>query len=97
MGRRAAAFLTAGMARVPFWKFVVADAGTATLGVPFLLGLAYFFTDEITAIVADVHRVKRWLALAVVLVISARRWHRRIERERLDAEQTAEKDSASSR
>jgi membrane protein DedA with SNARE-associated domain len=32
MGLRAAAFLTAGMARVPFWKFVVADAGAAALG-----------------------------------------------------------------
>jgi len=95
MGLRAAAFLTAGMARVPFWKFVVADAGTAALGVPFLFGLAYFFTDEITAIVADVHRVERWLALAgllvlaAVLVVGVRRWHRRLGRERLDAEQTA--------
>ena len=95
MGLRAAAFLTAGMARVPFWKFVVADAGTAALGVPFLFGLAYFFTDEITAIVADVHRVERWLALAgllvlaAVLVVGVRRWHRRLGRERRDAEQTA--------
>ncbi len=94
MGLRAAVFLTAGMARVPFWKFVVADAGAAALGVPLGFGLAYFFTDQITAIAADVHRVERWLALAgllgllVVLVISARRWYRRIERERLDAEQT---------
>jgi len=95
IGLRAAAFLTAGMARVPFWKFVVADAGAAALGVPFLFGLAYFFTDEITAIVADVHRVERWLALAgllvlaAVLVVGVRRWHRRLGRERLDAEQTA--------
>ena len=51
MGLRAAAFLTAGIARVPFWKFVVADAGAAALGVPFGFGLAYFFTDEI-----DSHR-----------------------------------------
>jgi len=102
MGLRAAAFLTAGMARVPFWKFVVADAGTAALGVPFLFGLAYFFTDEITAIVADVHRVERWLALvgllvlAAVLVVGVRRWHRRLGRERLDAEQTAERPLTSS-
>ena len=64
MGLRAAAFLTAGMARVPFWKFVVADAGAAALGVPLVFGLAYFFTDQIKAIAADVHRVERWLALA---------------------------------
>jgi membrane protein DedA with SNARE-associated domain len=92
MGLRAAAFLTAGMARVPFWKFVVADAGTAALGIPLGFGVAYFFTDQITAIAADVHRVERWLALAgllalaAVLVVGVRRWHRRIGRERLDAE-----------
>jgi membrane protein DedA with SNARE-associated domain len=71
MGLRAAAFLTAGMARVPFWKFIVADTGAAALGVPFLFGLAYFFMDEITAIVADVRRVERWLALAGLLVLAA--------------------------
>jgi membrane protein DedA with SNARE-associated domain len=70
MGLRAAAFLTAGMARVPFWKFIVADTGAAALGVPFLFGLAYFFMDEITAIVADVRRVERWLALAGLLVLA---------------------------
>src|SRR4030095_3341502 len=31
MGLRAVAFLTAGRANVPFWKFVVADAGAAVL------------------------------------------------------------------
>jgi membrane protein DedA with SNARE-associated domain len=93
MGLRAAAFLTAGMARVPFWKFVVADAGAATLGVPFLFGLAYFFMDEITAIVADVHRVERWLGLAgllvlaAVLVVSVWRGRRHLGTEWLEGEQ----------
>jgi membrane protein DedA with SNARE-associated domain len=94
MGLRAAAFLTAGMARVPFWKFVVADTGAATLGVPFLFGLAYFFMDEITAIVADVHRVERWLGLAgllvlaAVLVVGVRRGKRHLGTERLEGEQS---------
>ena len=94
MGLRAAAFLTAGMARVPFWKFVVADAGAAAVGVPLGFGLAYFFTEQITAIAADVHRVERWLALAglvgllVVLGVSMRRWHRRLGTERLEGEQS---------
>jgi membrane protein DedA with SNARE-associated domain len=85
VGLRAAAFLTAGIARVPFWKFVVADAGAAMLGVPLGFGLAYFFTDQIKAILTNVHRVERWLGLAgllvlaVVLVVAVWRWNHRLE------------------
>jgi len=92
MGLRAAAFLTAGSARVPFWKFVVADAGAALFGVPLAFWLAYFFTDQIKAIMADVHRAERWfglaglLALATMLVVWVWRWHRRVGKERLGQE-----------
>jgi membrane protein DedA with SNARE-associated domain len=95
MGLRAAAFLTAGIARVPFWKFVVADAGAAILGVPLVFGLANFFTDQIKAIVADVHRAERWLGLAVlpalaaILAVGVWRWNRRVGKGRLDEAQTA--------
>jgi membrane protein DedA with SNARE-associated domain len=91
-GLRAAAFLTAGIARVPFWKFVVADAGAAVLGVPLAFGLAYFFTDQIKEIMADVHRAERWLGLAgllalvAMLVVGVWRWNRRVGKERLDEE-----------
>lgn len=90
MGVRAAAFLTAGIARVPFWKFVIADAGAAVLGIPLGFGVAYFFTDQIEAIVTDVHRAERWLALvgllvvAAVLIIAVWRWNRRVEKELLE-------------
>ena len=85
-GLRAAAFLTAGIARVPFWKFILADAAAATVSVPLAFGLAYFFTHQIGAILADVHRVERWLALAGLvavagaLVVYAARWNRRVPR-----------------
>jgi membrane protein DedA with SNARE-associated domain len=94
MGLRAAAFLTAGSARVPFWKFVVADVGAALFGVPFVFGLAYFFTDQINAIMTDVHRAERWLGLAVLLALAAMlvvgvwRWSRRVGKERLDEDPT---------
>jgi membrane protein DedA with SNARE-associated domain len=83
-GLRAAAFLTAGIARVPFWKFMLADAGAALVSVPAAFGLAYFFTHQIGAILADVHRVERWLALAALvalagaLVVHVVRWNRRV-------------------
>ena len=92
MGLRAAAFLTAGTARVPFWKFVVADAGAALFGVPLLFGLAYFFTVEIKAIVVNVHRAERWLglasllALAAMLVVGLWRWHRRVDEQSADGD-----------
>jgi membrane protein DedA with SNARE-associated domain len=84
--------VTARHVRVPFWKFVVADAGAAVLGVPLGFGLAYFFTDQIKAIVADVHWAERWLglvgllALAAMLLVGVWRWNRRIGKERLDDE-----------
>jgi membrane protein DedA with SNARE-associated domain len=94
IGLRAAAFLTAGSAGVPFWKFVVADAGAALFGVPLVFGLAYFFADQITAIMADVHQAERWLglaallALAAILVVGLWRWHRRVGAERHAEEPT---------
>jgi membrane protein DedA with SNARE-associated domain len=70
-GLRAAAFLTAGIARVPFWKFILADAAAAAVTVPLAFGLAYFFTHQINAILADVHRVERWLALAGLVAVAS--------------------------
>lgn len=70
MGLRAAAFLTAGIARLPFWKFFLVDAGAAVVGVPFMFGLAYFFTDQLSAILVDVHRVERWLAMLGILALA---------------------------
>ncbi len=94
VGLRAAAFLTAGSARVPFWKFVVADAGAASVGVPLVFGLAYFFVDQIKALMADVHRAERWLglagllALAAIVVVGVWRWRRRGRKERVDGPPT---------
>jgi membrane protein DedA with SNARE-associated domain len=71
MGIRAAAFLTAGIARVPFWKFLLADAAAALLGVPTGFGLAYFFTDQLTQILQDVHRIERWLMMLLLVALAA--------------------------
>ena len=54
MGVRAAAFLTAGIARVPFWKFILVDGAAAMIGVPIGFALAYFFTDQLEEILTDV-------------------------------------------
>ena len=80
MGLRAAAFLTAGIAHVPFPTFVAIDAAAAVVGVPLVFGLAYFFTDQLTEVLGDVRRVERWLGLlaatAAVVALAIAAWRR---------------------
>jgi membrane protein DedA with SNARE-associated domain len=71
MGLRAAAFLTAGIARVPFGRFLAVDAAAAMIGVPAAFGLAFLFTDQIQRIMQEVHRAERWLALYALLALAA--------------------------
>lgn len=71
MGLRAAAFLTAGIARVPFWRFLLVDALAASVGVPASFGLAFFFADRVEQVLADVRRLEHWLALAAVVAVAA--------------------------
>jgi membrane protein DedA with SNARE-associated domain len=71
MGVRAAAFLTAGIARVPFGRFLAVDAAAAMIGVPAAFGLAFLFTDQVQRIMHEVHRAERWLALYALLALAA--------------------------
>ena len=78
MGLRAVAFLTAGSAAAPPWSAFSWRSGWRT-----------FFTDQIQAVRADVHRIERWLGLAgllalgAVVVVGMWRW-RRGGKERMD-------------
>src|SRR5437773_1481022 len=71
MGLRAAAFLTAGIARVPFWKFLAVDAAAAVIGIPVSFGLAYVFANQVEGVLRDVHRIERWLTLLAVAAVAA--------------------------
>jgi membrane protein DedA with SNARE-associated domain len=71
LGLRAAAFLTAGIAHVPFPRFLLTDALAALISVPITFGLAYFFTDQLEEVLADVRRIERWLALLALLAVAA--------------------------
>jgi membrane protein DedA with SNARE-associated domain len=71
MGLRAAAFLTAGIAHVPFWKFLLVDTVAALVGVPVGFGIAFLFTDQLGRVIADVHRFERWLVLYALVALAA--------------------------
>ena len=71
MGLRAAAFVGAGVAGLPFWKFAAADGAAIGYGVPLNFGLAYLFSRHLHAVLAEVHRVEGWVALLVVVGGSA--------------------------
>jgi membrane protein DedA with SNARE-associated domain len=67
MGLRAAAFVTAGIVKLPFWKFMVADGTAIAYGVPLNFAIAYFFTAHLRAILDDVRRVESWVALGLLV------------------------------
>jgi len=71
MGIRAAAFLTAGICRLSFWKFVLVDAAAAIVSVPIGFGIAFLFTDQLERVMRDVHRVERWLVLYALAGLAA--------------------------
>ena len=86
MGVRAAAFLTAGISHVPFGKFLACDAAAALVSVPLAFGGAFLFTAQIERIVRDVHRVERWVGLALLIAaavwvtwLSLRRVHHEVD------------------
>src|SRR5688500_6508321 len=71
MGLRAAAFLTAGIAKYPFWKFLAVDGGAALISVPIGFGLAHALTEQLLHLVRDSHRWDRWLMLFGLLALVA--------------------------
>ena len=89
-GVRAAAFLTAGIVRIPFGRFIAVDGGAALVGVPASFGIAFLFTDQLERLVSDIHRAERWamlIGLAILAgwigVIAYRRARRTAAAERL--------------
>jgi membrane protein DedA with SNARE-associated domain len=66
-GIRTAVFLTAGIIRMPFRKFLFADGLYAIPGVSFIFFLAYWFTDQFMEVL---HKVESYRPLVVTAVIS---------------------------
>ena len=80
MGLRAAAFLTAGLVRVPFLRFLLVDIAAVLVSVPLAFGLAYAIADSVAAALARVHELQMWIAVLALLVVATWlvvRWRRR--------------------
>lgn len=63
VGIRGPMYITAGILRVPFRRFVLADLFCATLVVTLFYGLTYFYGTQIVRIV---HQGEGWLTIAVM-------------------------------
>lgn len=71
MGLRSAAFLTAGLVRVPFLWFFLVDLVSVLVSVPLTFGVAYAVADSVAVAVARVRELQLWIASAVLLIAAA--------------------------
>ena len=70
MGVRAAMCITAGVTRLPFWKFFFADLAGALLSIPLFVWLGYWFAGMIPKVKGYVHLVQ-WILLGLALAALA--------------------------
>ncbi len=68
MGVRAAMCITAGVTRLPFWRFVLADLAGALISIPLFVWLGFWFANMVPTLKAYVH-VIQWGLLAVAVAI----------------------------
>lgn len=69
MGVRAAMCLTAGVTRLSFWRFILADLAGAVLSIPLLVWLGYWFASTIPTLRAYVHVVQWGLLVGAACVV----------------------------
>ncbi len=67
-GIRAPIFITAGITRLPFHQFLLADGIYALPGVGLLFLLGYWSADHIKTLTAQINQVKSWLVLGGLLI-----------------------------
>lgn len=70
MGLRTQLFITAGVMRMPMWKFIVADAFTIPLTMLIMIGMGYLGGNSLRIIRSDMTRIEHWaILLAVILLV----------------------------
>ncbi|HXG10736.1 MAG TPA: DedA family protein [Gemmataceae bacterium] len=74
-GIRSPMFITAGMMRVPLWRFIAADSIAAAMGHTLLFFLAFWFGDQVRDLVLDAEkkaeRIIRPILILTILIAVA--------------------------
>ncbi len=68
-GIRSIMCVTAGMSKVPMWKFILLDVSGALVTVPVLVGLGWWFSDHISKVIKGVTAVEHILAVVIAAII----------------------------
>ena len=82
-GFRSAAYLTAGILHVSFWRFLLVDAICALAVIGLTFGLSYHFADQIVSVFGWIRRLEAWAALSIgviLLCLGVYYWDRRRRR-----------------
>ena len=84
-GLRAPVYFSAGTLHLPFRTFLFYDGAAALISVPTIIGLVYYFGDQLDRVVRIIQRIEHGIAfviLAGVLAIAAKWYvtHRKLKR-----------------
>jgi len=89
-GARSVVFLTSGMFRVPFWKFLLMDGTAALISVPLWIILAAYFGDRAEALVEKLRDAGAWAVAGAIAVVAIWfLWRRRRRKSRMALEEQA--------
>jgi membrane protein DedA with SNARE-associated domain len=89
VGIRTPIYITAGILKVPFRRFVVADMLCASIVIPLFFGVAYLFSDHVNRLWQLMRRAEIAISVAVVLAAIAGVFVVRYVRKRRAAEDAA--------
>ncbi len=68
-GIRSIMCVTAGLSRVPIWKFIMIDVAGAMVTVPLLVGLGWWFSDNISKVMRGVAAAEHVIAIGIAAIL----------------------------
>ncbi len=71
VGFRTAAYLTAGILKLPPLRLFLTDLFAASLSTTLMFGLGYLFAQQIERATAEIHRWQHWITFAAALGLAS--------------------------